>query len=125
MLSDVLDLDREDIAKIPGMTPETTDQLLAFLAELTDEDSTEEARPAAMSRLLGLLGLGMRGRLVVVGRGGGSEGIAGRDRALRGARGRREPARGGQGGPAGCRPAVPLVAGPDAAAIGAQLGRPR
>jgi N utilization substance protein A len=45
MLSDVLDLDREDITKIPGMTPETTDQLLAFLAELTDEDSTEEARP--------------------------------------------------------------------------------
>jgi hypothetical protein len=45
MLSDVLDLDLEDIAKIPGMTPETTDQLLAFLAELTDEDSGEEARP--------------------------------------------------------------------------------
>src|SRR6476660_4900794 len=45
MLSDILDLDREDIAKIPGMTPETTDQLLAFLAELTDEDSAEEARP--------------------------------------------------------------------------------
>jgi len=44
-LGDILDLDREDIAKIPGMTPETTDQLLAFLTELTDEDSTEEARP--------------------------------------------------------------------------------
>src|SRR5690242_20028596 len=44
-LGDILDLDREDIAKIPGMTQETTDQLLAFLAELTDEDSAEEARP--------------------------------------------------------------------------------
>ena len=44
-LGDILDLDREDIAKIPGMTPETTDQLLAFLSELTDEDSSEEARP--------------------------------------------------------------------------------
>ncbi|HEY8106303.1 MAG TPA: transcription termination factor NusA [Gemmatimonadales bacterium] len=44
-LGDILDLDREDIAKIPGMTPETTDQLLAFLAELTDEDNAEEARP--------------------------------------------------------------------------------
>ena len=44
-LGDILDLDREDIAKIPGMTPETTDQLLAFLSELTDEDSAEEARP--------------------------------------------------------------------------------
>ena len=39
------DLDGEDISKIPGMTPETTEQLLAFLAELTDEDSTEDARP--------------------------------------------------------------------------------
>jgi N utilization substance protein A len=46
-LGDILDLDREDIAKIPGMTPETTDQLLAFLAELTDEDGAEEARPRA------------------------------------------------------------------------------
>ena len=46
-LGDILDLDREDIAKIPGMMPETTDQLLAFLAELTDEDGAEEARPRA------------------------------------------------------------------------------
>jgi N utilization substance protein A len=43
-LNDVLDLDRDDVAKIPGMTPEAADQLMAFLAELTDEDS-EEARP--------------------------------------------------------------------------------
>src|SRR5689334_5490349 len=46
-LGHILDLDREDIAKIPGMTPETTDQLLAFLSELTDEDSGEETRPKA------------------------------------------------------------------------------
>jgi N utilization substance protein A len=45
-LNDVLDLDRDDVAKIPGMTPEAADQLMAFLAELTDEDS-EEARPRA------------------------------------------------------------------------------
>jgi transcription termination/antitermination protein NusA len=45
MLNDILDLEREDIAKIPGMTPETSDQLMAFLAELTDEDSGEESRP--------------------------------------------------------------------------------
>ncbi|HXE57016.1 MAG TPA: transcription termination factor NusA [Gemmatimonadales bacterium] len=43
MLNDVLDLDRDDLARIPGMTPEAADQLLAFLAELTDEDSGEEA----------------------------------------------------------------------------------
>ena len=37
----------EDIAKIPGMTPETSDQLMAFVSELTDEDSGEESRPSA------------------------------------------------------------------------------
>src|SRR5687767_9352831 len=47
MLNDVLDLEREDIAKIPGITPETADQLMAFLSELTDEDGGEESRPNA------------------------------------------------------------------------------
>jgi NusA-like protein len=47
MLNDILDLEREDIAKIPGMTPETSDQLMAFVSELTDEDSGEESRPRA------------------------------------------------------------------------------
>jgi N utilization substance protein A len=42
MLNDVLDLEREDIAKIPGMTPESSEQLLGFLAELTDEDGGEK-----------------------------------------------------------------------------------
>src|SRR6476646_797740 len=41
-LNDILDLEREDIAKIPGMTPETSEQLLGFLAELTDEDGGEK-----------------------------------------------------------------------------------
>ena len=43
MLNDVLDLERDDIARLPGMTPEATDQLMAFLSELTDEESSEEA----------------------------------------------------------------------------------
>jgi transcription termination/antitermination protein NusA len=47
MLNDILYLEREDIAKIPGMTPETSDQLMAFVSELTDEDSGEESRPRA------------------------------------------------------------------------------
>jgi N utilization substance protein A len=42
MLNDILDFEREDIAKIPGITPETEEQLLAFLAELTDEDAVEK-----------------------------------------------------------------------------------
>src|SRR5215212_3997659 len=46
MLNDILDLEREDITKIAGMTPETADQLMAFLSELT-EDSGEEPRPTA------------------------------------------------------------------------------
>src|ERR687888_878380 len=47
MLNDILDLEREDIAKIPGITPEASEQLLAFLSELTDEDSGEESRSRA------------------------------------------------------------------------------
>ena len=42
MLNDILDLEREDIAKIPGISPETSEQLLGILAELTDEDSGEK-----------------------------------------------------------------------------------
>jgi N utilization substance protein A len=41
-LSDVLDLDREDIERVPGMTPERTDQLLSFLTELTTEEGNED-----------------------------------------------------------------------------------
>src|SRR5688572_23566210 len=47
MLNDILDLEREDITRIPGMTPEAGDQLMAFLAELTDEDGGEESKPRA------------------------------------------------------------------------------
>ena len=38
-LNDVLDLEREDIQRIEGMTPEAAEQLVGFLAELTDEES--------------------------------------------------------------------------------------
>jgi N utilization substance protein A len=44
MLNDILDLEREDIARVPGMTPEAADQLMAFLAELTEEGGEEAAR---------------------------------------------------------------------------------
>jgi transcription termination/antitermination protein NusA len=40
-LKDVLDLEREDIEKIPGMTSERSDQLVAFLTELTEEGSDD------------------------------------------------------------------------------------
>jgi N utilization substance protein A len=40
-LKDVLDLEREDIEKIPGMTQERSEQLVSFLAELTEEGSDD------------------------------------------------------------------------------------
>lgn len=42
-LNDILDLEREDVAKIAGMTPETTEELLTFLADLTAENTGEDA----------------------------------------------------------------------------------
>ena len=44
-LNDILDLEREDIDKVPGMTPSASDELMAFLADLTAEDSGEGAQP--------------------------------------------------------------------------------
>ncbi len=42
-LRDILDLEREDLLKIEGMSPELADELLAFLSELTEEN--EEGQP--------------------------------------------------------------------------------
>ncbi len=41
-LNDILDFEREDIAKVQGMTPEATEELMAFLADLTAEESGED-----------------------------------------------------------------------------------
>src|SRR5216117_607524 len=48
-LQDILDLEREDVDKIPGMTPELADKLMAFLNEMTEEGGEDEAEagPAA------------------------------------------------------------------------------
>jgi N utilization substance protein A len=45
MLNDLLDLERDDILRIPGMTPEMADQLVGFLSELTTEENGEESAP--------------------------------------------------------------------------------
>ncbi|MFQ5703900.1 MAG: transcription termination factor NusA [Gemmatimonadales bacterium] len=42
-LRDILDLEREDVLKIEGMTPERTDVLLVFLGELTEENPEAQA----------------------------------------------------------------------------------
>jgi N utilization substance protein A len=44
-LRDILDLEREDVLKIEGMTPEHADVLMGFLSELTEEN--EQATPQA------------------------------------------------------------------------------
>ncbi|MGE0353829.1 MAG: transcription termination factor NusA [Gemmatimonadales bacterium] len=48
-LNHVLDLEREDLLRVPGMTPELADQLLAFITELTEEGADEAEEPAAAS----------------------------------------------------------------------------
>jgi N utilization substance protein A len=46
-LNDILDLEREDIDKVPEMTPTAADELMAFLADLTAEESGEDEKPAS------------------------------------------------------------------------------
>jgi N utilization substance protein A len=48
-LQDILDLEREDVDKLEGMTPELADRLIAFLNELTEEGG-EEASPGEAER---------------------------------------------------------------------------
>src|SRR5713226_5011784 len=40
-LQHILDLERDDVDKLPGMTPELAEKLMAFLNELTEEGSDE------------------------------------------------------------------------------------
>jgi N utilization substance protein A len=40
MLNDILDMERDDVMKVPGMTPEAGEQLLAFLTDLVEEEDT-------------------------------------------------------------------------------------
>ena len=46
-LRDILDLEREDVLKIEGMTPEHADVLMGFLTELTEENEQGGAPAAA------------------------------------------------------------------------------
>ena len=47
-LQDILDLEREDVEKIAGMTPELADKLMAFLNEMTEEGGEEEPAPGTV-----------------------------------------------------------------------------
>jgi len=46
-LSDILDLEREDIDKVPGMTPVAADELMAFLTDLTADEGGSGGGEAA------------------------------------------------------------------------------
>ena len=41
-LQDILDLEQEDVDRIPGMTPDLAEKMLAFLNEMTEEGGEEE-----------------------------------------------------------------------------------
>ena len=41
-LQDILDLEREEVDQLPGMTPDLADKLMAFLNEMTEEGGEEE-----------------------------------------------------------------------------------
>ncbi|GAC1693881.1 MAG: transcription termination factor NusA [Gemmatimonadaceae bacterium] len=41
-LNDILDLEREDLLKLPGIPPEEADRIVAMINELSDEGSAEE-----------------------------------------------------------------------------------
>jgi N utilization substance protein A len=45
-LNDVIDLEAEDIAKIPGMTAGTAEELLRFVTDLTEDEPEGDAPPA-------------------------------------------------------------------------------
>ncbi len=48
-LNDIIDLEREDFLKLPGIAPEEADRIMKLIDELTDDDAADEAgeTPAA------------------------------------------------------------------------------
>ncbi len=45
-LNDILDLDRDDLLRLPGIAPEEADRIMAIIDELTTEDDGDGATPA-------------------------------------------------------------------------------
>src|SRR5918992_880220 len=48
-LNDIIDLEREDFLRLPGIAPEEADRIMAMLDELTEEGTGEEMSPASQS----------------------------------------------------------------------------
>ncbi len=47
MLNDIIDLEREDFLKLPGIAPEEADRIMAMINELTEDGSVADAEGAA------------------------------------------------------------------------------
>ncbi|MGI8843661.1 MAG: transcription termination factor NusA [Gemmatimonadaceae bacterium] len=47
MLNDIIDLEREDFLKLPGIAPEEADRIMAMINELTEEGSAPDANGAS------------------------------------------------------------------------------
>ena len=45
-LNDVIDLEREDLLRLPGIAPEEADRIMAIIDELTEEGASEEGSAA-------------------------------------------------------------------------------
>src|SRR6266496_2733479 len=104
-LQDILDLEREEVVAMEGMTPDLADRLMAFLNELVDEGG-EEAPPAAAAAAApepspGAVGVGAAGRDGGGGGGGCPGAPAGGPVGACGAGGRRGTAHSGQSRAAG------------------------
>jgi N utilization substance protein A len=46
MLNDIIDLEREDFLKLPGIAPEEADRIMAMINELTEDGSVADAERA-------------------------------------------------------------------------------
>src|SRR5213596_3257056 len=76
-LRDILDLEREDVDKITGMTPEIADKLMAFLNEMTEEGGDDEAAPGRVGDTTGASEGSREGGGSDAGSGGGGGGEGG------------------------------------------------
>src|SRR5213596_144280 len=92
-LQDILDLEREDVDKITGMTPEIADKLMAFLNEMTEEGGDDEAAPGRVGDTTGASEGSGAGGGSDAGSGGGGGGGGGGGEGGGGGGARRRPRR--------------------------------
>ena len=81
-LDDIIDLEREDFLRLPGIAPEESDRLMAIINELTTDEAPESAEESvtatqadaqASSEMASEGGTGAAGAVTPEGEGGQSE----------------------------------------------------